>query len=634
MTAAPPAHKHAIPISDAGAGVRPPLAWAAVAAGFVAYVAIFLPLIPAHEKKLGGDYSEHLPNLLAGYFLVLKNGLLSVPWFNPGECGGVPFIADLNVGFYALPQFLTFLVPPVTAIRITFVVFAALGALGFYILARTRFAASPAGSAVAATLFLFNGFYAYRLAIGHLTFHPFMLAPWVAVVLLPPARGARLAWNQRLSGALLAALIAGGLFAYMFQAGMVHGIAPLALAVATILLIHGELRGHSWRRWFVFAGAVLVAFALSTSRLAAALAFLHNFPRSDYPLPGFPNFFTALRIALKSLFWLPPAHEGWFALVNGGPILDRHEWEYGVGPAAALLIGSAAVSLLADVLRGPRRIAVVRHLPAIIGIGLILLLPLLLNWYVPAWNAFLKSVPLLGSSSSLIRWFLLYIPVVALVAGLAFDRIVVVGSRALFMVVVIAATILGNALVEKNLYRDQHYSAAVIDPAWHAAHTSGTVPPIRDISLPDSGAPATAMVLGASDDLAEGHSQLFCYQPIFGYELQNFIRGNLTPGPVLDRTPAGTLNLKNPVCDLFPKENSCRPGGEFRLDQIAAAEAFTHYESFQFNRSTAQTVADWLNLVALVIFGGAFVALLILQGRHHRRRPGPGVGLDANPSPG
>ena len=34
------------------------------------------------------------------------------------------------------------------------------------------------------------------------------------------------------------------MFAYMFHAGMVHGIPPVAIAVAVILLLHGQLHGH------------------------------------------------------------------------------------------------------------------------------------------------------------------------------------------------------------------------------------------------------------------------------------------------------------------------------------------------------------------------------------------------------
>jgi hypothetical protein len=228
------------------------LAWAAMGLAFAAWLWIFLPLIPADGHGLGADYSLHLPNLLAGYFLYRESGLLVLPWFSPGQCGGVPFLADLNVGFYSLPQFLSFVVDPLVAVRATFVVFAALGGVGFYVLARRSFALSPAASAVAAVLFLFNGTFAYRMAIGHLTFHPVMLAPWMALCLL--------------RGNALGAIVAGALFAYSFQAGMIHATLPIAFAGAAVILVHGIRNGQSRRPWTAFAGAVVVAGALSASR--------------------------------------------------------------------------------------------------------------------------------------------------------------------------------------------------------------------------------------------------------------------------------------------------------------------------------------------------------------------------------
>ncbi len=578
------------------------LAWIAVALAYAAYLAIFLPLIPASGTGLGADYSLHLPNLLAGYFLYLNGGLFSVPWFNPGQCGGVPFLADLNVGFYSLPQFLAFVADPLVAVRVTFAAFAAAGAVGFYLLARRAFALSLAASAVAAVLFLFNGMFAYRMAIGHLTFHPFMLAPWIALCLL--------------RGTVLGSLIAGALFAYAFQAGMIHGIGPVAFAVAAIVLIHGIRYGHSARPWLAFVGAAVVAVALSATRLAAALALARNFPRDQYALPGFPDLVEALRVALLSLLGLPPVAEAWQSLANTDAFLGREEWEYGVGPIALLLVVAGAAAL---VVHG-RRLA--RHLPALVALAAILALPLLLNWYVPAWNALLKEMPLLGSSTTLVRWFMLYIPVVVLLAALAFDRLFSVEMRVPAMALAVLAIGLPNAIIDKGTYRAQRYDAAPIVTAWHA----GRIVPVTDIVANPDATPERRVRIGANNAIAAGHSQLDCYQPVFGYQLQTFPVGNLHPGPISDVSPPGTLNLKNPACYLFPGANACRPGDEFRVDQATSAASFAAYEPFPFARPPLQLAAGWLNLVALIGFILAIPILLLRA----KSRPAPPRRLDAS----
>ena len=241
-------------------------AWLLVLAALGAYLWIFVPYLPSSGAHSGHDYALHMPNLLAGYFWFQQNGLLEVPWFSPAQCAGVPFLSDLNVAYYSLPQWATFAVGPVGGIRLTFVLFAVLGAAGCFVLLRGPFAATPWAAATAAVLFLYSGFFTYRMLVGHLTFHPITLTPWLAWALL--------AVRKHVWQTMLSACAAALMFAYMFHAGMVHAIPPVAIAVAVILLLHGQLHGHRRGPWLVFASAVLLSLALGAQRLAAALAFL------------------------------------------------------------------------------------------------------------------------------------------------------------------------------------------------------------------------------------------------------------------------------------------------------------------------------------------------------------------------
>src|SRR5437588_1186443 len=143
------------------------------AAVLVAYSIMFRKYFPNSYNILGHDYMQQLPNLLAGYYWFHNNGVFSIPWFNPAQCGGVPFYADPGHGFYSLPQFLVLVFNPVLAINITFFVFALAGYFGFYFLLKRKFRINQPFALLGATLFLFNGFYAHRMMIGH-PFHAFM----------------------------------------------------------------------------------------------------------------------------------------------------------------------------------------------------------------------------------------------------------------------------------------------------------------------------------------------------------------------------------------------------------------------------------------------------------------------------
>jgi hypothetical protein len=513
-------------------------------------------------RGLGRDYSLHLPNLLAGYFFGLVNGPVAVPWFSPAICGGVPFVADPNVAYYSLLQALAFVVDPLAAVRITFAVFALIGEIGFYRLMRGRFATSRSAALVAAVTFLFNGFFAYRILVGHLTFHPFALTPWLAYLLLPSRTEVR-----PFAAGALAIMGGGAIFAYAFQAGTVHGITPVAIDRAVLLLIHGYRDGHRLRPWALFGGAILVALVLSASRLTAALAFLHNVPPGDYRIPGFPSLLTSLGFAVEIAFDPTPRTAMWNGLANVGGGFHRHEWEYSVGPVAAVLIlAGVAVVALSWLRGGLSRERVARILPVALAVTAALMIPVLHNWHMPGWNAFLKWLPIIASSAILTRWYMLYIPPAVLAASLAFDRVISV-MKVPVAVAILSTTISIDALVDKSFYRDaEHaYDGTPIIASWHAVGSAADVPPIagiivmasREISFIHNGKRNNALVAG--------YSPLNCYQPMFGDWLKHFPSAPLQPGPTLAEVAPGILNLKNPACYLFPEENGCRPGDIFRL---------------------------------------------------------------------
>jgi hypothetical protein len=81
------------------------------------------------RRHWGHDYALHLPNLLAGIFGSSRTACSRCPGSarrNARACRS----RRLNVAYYSLPQWATFAVGPVGAIRLTFVLFAALGAAG------------------------------------------------------------------------------------------------------------------------------------------------------------------------------------------------------------------------------------------------------------------------------------------------------------------------------------------------------------------------------------------------------------------------------------------------------------------------------------------------------------------------
>jgi hypothetical protein len=236
----------------------------------------------------------------------------------------------------------------------------------------------------------------------------------------------------------------------------------------------------------------------------------------------------------------------------------------------------------------------------VLATGTLLFLPLAMNTYSPSWNAFLKQLPLIKNSSNLIRWFMLYIPVVILIAALMLDRITESSkSKVAVLVISILTVIALNIFTDHDFYRYPVYDPQEITSSYYKVKSGVWAPKIKFIGvwLDEKG---QATVPGFRNDLlARGVSQLYCYEPIFGYGRELLPQKSLHPGPVMEEKE-GILNIKNPACYVWPESNDCQPGDHFTAQQKEAAEAFTNYRPYPFHIPPAQVVANWINGLSLL----------------------------------
>jgi hypothetical protein len=581
--------------------VRSILAAASCGLLWLFYLSIYLPFLPTAGDTIGHDYSLHFPNLLTGYFWFLHNGLSAIPWFSPSQCGGFAYFPDPNVAYFSVPQFLVFLVSPMRAIQLTFLLFSLIGLVGSYGLMRHAFRSSRAAAVLAAGIFVFNGFFTYRMLIGHLTFHAFTLIPVMAVAVLTADTDRRPPLLELVGRACVAAAC----LAYMFQSGMVHGIPPALLAMAGILMIHGLCFGWRWQSWLLLAVAGAFSLALCAGKLVAELAMLSNFPRDSYPLPGVAGLFSTLWVAAQTLFFLPPANPTDVATNTMWP-LERHEWEYGVSAAPLILVAAAAAVAAANVVRRrkPAPFRVDRVL-AVVTIAILLSIPIAVNWYQPDWNRFLKATPYFGNSSNLLRFFCAYIPVVVVLAGLALDWLPLPTfaqgpGRLLLAVTGLGIVLLQNVATDRAYYAGQGYKIAPIEAAYAQAQVTRSVPAIEAIG-------GRYDVVRGNDAMIEGRSQLYCYQPLFGYRLERFPAAPLRPGRVIAAI-GQVINVKNPACYVFPVENGCKPGDHFTIEQVEEAVTFLTYRPMAFEQPYRQQLATWLSMISIVFMAAALLA--------------------------
>jgi hypothetical protein len=577
---------------------------------------VFGAYLPGDDGRLGHDYGYFFPRLLAGAYWFHENGVFSIPWFTPAFGGGLPFYAHPASGYVSFPQVAAIVAGPVFAVRATLVVFAALGFAGTYLLLRGTFRARIPAALVGATLFAWNGFFTARMLAGHLGFHSLMLTPLAAWWLTRPAHA-----EQRARRFAVDATCAGLVFAYMFQSGNFYGIPPAVIACVAIALAasYGGARFADFARRLAAASAIAVLLCLA--KLCAALAFLSACPRDGYPLPGATSVFGALRLAAQSLFFDPPVALAREIFVNTKYAVTQHEWEFGLTWVAAILVLAGLVPFArtwsADAGRR-RRLAILASLV------LVLAVPIAVNVYTPGWNAFLKRVPIVQSSSLLVRWFAAYVPVFAVLAALALDRVSIPPrAKIAAAVLAIAGVLTLRCLEDRTFYANQNYRAATIENAFAALRATDRVPAIERADADVRADGKVDMRLDRDDRLANGVSQIACYEPMFGYGLEWFPLKTLHPGAARESSAGGTYNFKNPAGYLFPRENGLEPGGHFVAGQEAELQQFLHYRPFEFAMPARQHVADVVNLIAIAAVIAFFARCAIARFRRASRDPRP-----------
>lgn len=570
----------------------------------LALAAIWFPLLPNEVGKVAADNSFWLPTLLAGYYWYLHNGLFATPWFSPFQCAGIPFNADPQIGYLSLPQIFTFFTDPISAIRTTWIIYAAAGFWGAWLLARRAFQLSLPASLLAASLFMLNTLFSTRLAVAHLSFAPFMLLPAFCATLLPSP----VSPPSPRRALLVRACLAGLLLAMIIQGGMAVVLPQLYLAVIAVLLLHATQFGWRKQVFVTFAAGTAIGLALCAEKLVAAASLFGNFPRDLYPLPGIPGAFAmTIYVALRSLFWPISNNLGHF-VGNSKLIQEPHEFAYGVGLAPPLLLLTVLVLALRK--GGWRACMPNRKLPAA-ALAIVLLIPLALNFYTPDWNAFLKSLPILGSSSVLVRWFLVLMLPAILGAALAADSLARFSSARANAIAAggILLTLAGLVAADHTPFGSNGEGVFDPDPieqAWTRAHDTGHVPPITDVVELFDTSHHIQMTLERQNALTMGYSTLSCYDPLFGYRLEKLPYGKIRLAHAMS-VRDGLVNFKNPACYVYPGANECKPGDEFTEAQAGEAQKFLNYEPWGFKKPFIAHVAGWLGLLTLLAVFGTLI---------------------------
>lgn len=571
----------------------------------------FNHLFPNARGFIGHDHSLSFATFLDS-LVWLKNAGLSPMWFSPSGCGGVVRFASPIDVFYSLFQIFTPFFSAVNSVRLVVFVCAVSAFSGWYFLARKVLFVSWEVAFAGATLFLFNDFFFYRMIVGHIGFHGFMATPWLCYFLLRQHKTFNSsAWAECFAAALIAA--------YMMYSGASSMLMPIALSVALVCISFAAQNPEKFN-WPLFLKkgfcAGVCSIALVASKVVAVQSYMENMSRTLYPLPGFSSVVNLVQSIFSSLFLTPANNIAKNSFTNSAWLQDRHEYEFGLSVVPVLVITAYIAHAISNWQNQKEHRQIpfasnIQKLLALIGLFMAFI-PIALNVYTPDWNAFLKTLPIIRSASSNLRWFGSYIPLVAFWFTIALAQTPIFSRRKGFAISAIVVAVLLFKFTSNNaFYENQNFNPAQLEEGLTRIRENNFQPIITNVALPFSNTGNRLTVEESASSALAGWSNMQCYEPTFGYRLELLPLKSLHPGDVFD-TSAGWFNFKNPACYVFPKENRCAAGNHFRPSQQSELRQFTRYQPFAFSMSQAQYAANSLSIASFVAIA---VAMFSIAGR-------------------
>lgn len=579
-----------------------------------AYHQIFGQFFPTRNGTLGHDWSWTIPNFLIGAaayyqpdtsFFSLKFGAEA----NPSVCHAA---AGYGFSFPHTPgSLLMWLgVSPVSIAYIHFLLFSAAGFWGMFLWLRRCMDLLLPIALLGAALFMFNGFYAHRIVIGHL-YYSVMLVPLLAFCLTSSARRGQNTVGRTLLWGVLAGVVAYYAYVYSVIVVMVAFMLALLALLAIWLFQRGALLPLLLRSSIALAVAAGLAFQSIYSTVTSQGMEVAVAQRVAYSLPVFRDVLTTLRVLFEMLFLAPVDIEQIYLLgiSNLGIAQQRHELEYGITLVPLLLLLAYAAWGMWNWLRTDAWVPMNlnwRHLGLAAVILLILMFPIAYTTHFPELLPLIKKTPLINATTSPQRTFFLYVLVIPVFAVLAMARFV----PAKWAWPVVVASMIGMvgsvAWKDREFYHAQPYDPKPVQEAHTKMKHGWRLPPIERLGVLSQGTDAWVHDQMVEANLfLQGVQHMGCYIPGYSSVPMEYM-GSLHPGSIWD-VKDGYFNIKNPACNSWPKENGCRPGDHFKVEQRVWVERYVSYRSFPIQ---VPDKARWAAEVSAYSFFGVLVFLI------------------------
>ena len=229
-------------------------------------------------------------------------------------------------------------------------------------------------------------------------------------------------------------------------------------------------------------------------------------------------------------------------------------------------------------------------------------------------GSFFKKMPIIKSTWVNYRLTAIYILPIIITSCLLLNKINLKENNIIiFTFFCLILILFQNYNYKKNFYHNQKYNPANLEKFYNDKKRNENLS-IQEIILVLDKNKKPIITRQRNDWFIYKSSPLLCYNPIFGYNLENLPTKKLTFNNILKINDnlfnytgnpkainKNEINFFNPSCFVFPNENNCSPGDLFKQNQIKQLENFLNYKNFNFKLSKSQKIFNYLSVITLFL---------------------------------
>jgi hypothetical protein len=569
----------------------------------LAHQLIFQNFFPNNNSLLGHDYSLLLPNLIFGK-IWFNNNFLSIPWFSPSFCCGTPFFSDPQTMYYSFQQLLFIFFSPLVALKLSFLFFSLVAFFGMFFLMHKTFKMNIYIALIAATLFLFNGFFNYRAIIGHFSFLGYVFIPIYCHILIQSFEN-----NKFRQKSFFYLLVSSILFANFIHSGSGSLIVVITLSIIFVISIYTYLN-KELKIIYNLILSFIIGLAISSSKINASFAFLNNFTR-EYPSLLFENFFEFLSNSFKSLFFYPDITKFNSETINNVTNqLQIHEIEFGVSVIPLIIF----IIFIFNLKKIKLNNFTFSKLISLLTMFVIIVFTASINVSNNEVGELFRKMPVIKSTWIHYRLTSIYILPIIIISCIILNKINFKENNIkIFTFFCLILIFFQNYSYKKDFYNNQNYDPKNIEKFYSDKNKIKNTS-VKEILIFLDKNKKPVITNQRNDMFIYNFSPLFCYNPIFGYNLEKLPTKKFTFNSMVKINDnlfsykgnpkivnKNGINFFNPSCFVFPNENNCIPGDLFKKNQSNELEKFLNYKNFTFNLSKSQKIFNYLSLIILFL---------------------------------